>query len=80
MSTGFFTRKNHIESILSIYSGLALTCLDLLSQVIAILDRLKDERESSGPKDEGQAEVPNLSQEDRDWNKDDPDEGIIYVD
>lgn len=50
------------------------------SRVIAILDRLKSERENTGHQDQGQADVSNLSQEDRDGNTDDPDEGIIYVD
>ncbi|KAJ8631532.1 hypothetical protein MRB53_024855 [Persea americana] len=50
------------------------------SRVIAILDRLKSERENTGHQDHGQADVSDLSQEDRDGNTDDPDEGIIYVD
>lgn len=48
--------------------------------MIAILDRLKSERENTGHQDQGQADVSNLSLEDRDGNTDDPDEGIIYVD
>lgn len=80
MSSEFYTVENHLESIPFICSVSALTCLISLSQVIAILDRLKSERENTGHQDQGQADVSNLSQEDRDGNTDDPDEGIIYVD
>lgn len=80
MSSEFYTVENHLESISFICSVLALTCLISLSQVIAILDRLKSERENTGHQDHGQADVSDLSQEDRDGNTDDPDEGIIYVD
>ncbi|KAJ6845150.1 putative ribosome-binding factor A, chloroplastic [Iris pallida] len=48
------------------------------SRVIAILDRLKDEKSSEGEHVE-QSEEPNLSEDDGDWDKDDPDEGIIYI-
>ncbi|KAJ6838239.1 putative ribosome-binding factor A, chloroplastic [Iris pallida] len=48
------------------------------SRVIAILDRLKDEKSSEG-EDVEQSEEPNLSEDDGDWDKDDPDEGIIYI-
>ncbi|KAL5985914.1 hypothetical protein ACLOJK_027904 [Asimina triloba] len=50
------------------------------SRVIAILDRLKEERESSKNQNERQSDPSNPSPEDQDWDPDDPDEGIIYVD
>eukprot|EP00262_Sarcandra_glabra_P007969 TRINITY_DN21129_c0_g1_i1.p1 TRINITY_DN21129_c0_g1~~TRINITY_DN21129_c0_g1_i1.p1 ORF type:complete len:222 (-),score=40.35 TRINITY_DN21129_c0_g1_i1:526-1191(-) len=49
------------------------------SRVIAILDRLKEEKKVSEAQDEGQSDSSNLSQEERDWDGDDPDEGIIYI-
>lgn len=50
------------------------------SRVIAILDRLKSEETNSENQEEGQSDLLNLSQEDRERDPDDPDEGIIYVD
>lgn len=48
------------------------------SRVIAILDRLKNEKNSDGQEHE-QSESPNLSAEDGERDKDDTDEGIIYI-
>ncbi|XP_058098798.1 probable ribosome-binding factor A, chloroplastic [Magnolia sinica] len=48
------------------------------SRVIAILDRLKSEKKKPEGQDGGQSDLSNLSQEDKDWDTDDPDEGIIY--
>lgn len=48
------------------------------SRVIAILDRLKNENSLEGQGAE-QSEVPNAPDDDEDWEKDDPDEGIIYI-
>lgn len=58
----------------------------IFQKVIAILDKLKDERENSGRKDEEEEpKSSELSELDEDWNKDDrdgdgdEDGGIIYV-
>ncbi|KAK6916656.1 Ribosome-binding factor A [Dillenia turbinata] len=48
------------------------------SRVIAILDRIKNEKEAAARQDGGQ-ESSVVTQEDGDWEDDDPDEGIIYV-
>ncbi|KAF5751055.1 hypothetical protein HS088_TW02G00065 [Tripterygium wilfordii] len=50
------------------------------SRVIAILDRLQDEKKTTGSQSEKLDESSDLYQDDRDWDGDDPDEGIIYVD
>ncbi|XP_042493523.1 probable ribosome-binding factor A, chloroplastic [Macadamia integrifolia] len=49
------------------------------SRVIAILDRLKDEKKAVEVQDEGQSESSYPSEDDRDWDADDPDEGIVYI-
>ncbi|XP_020571422.1 probable ribosome-binding factor A, chloroplastic [Phalaenopsis equestris] len=50
------------------------------SRVIAILDKLKEERENSGRKDEEEeSKSPELSELDEDWDRHGHDEGIIYV-
>ncbi|XP_068646514.1 probable ribosome-binding factor A, chloroplastic [Aristolochia californica] len=43
------------------------------SRVIAILDKIKNEKNKN-------VDPPNPSKEDSDWDTEDPDEGIIYVD
>lgn len=48
------------------------------SRVIAILDRIKAEKKVVDEDDE--LESSDRSQGDQDWEGDDPDEGIIYVD
>ncbi|XP_072993485.1 probable ribosome-binding factor A, chloroplastic [Typha latifolia] len=49
------------------------------SRVLAILDRLKDEKNfAEGQDAEEPSEQSNVSEED-DWDKDEPDEGIVYV-
>lgn len=48
-------------------------------QVIAILDRLKNEKNSDGQNQQEQSESTNLSEEDGEGSKDDTDEGIIYI-
>ncbi|KAF6139152.1 hypothetical protein GIB67_002414 [Kingdonia uniflora] len=51
------------------------------SRVIAILDKLKNENttgESEGEKGE-YSESSDIPEDDRDWDVEDPDEGIIYV-
>lgn len=48
-------------------------------QVIAILDRLKDGKNNSEGQSKDQLESPNLSEGDEDWNRDDTDEGVIYI-
>ena len=47
--------------------------------MIAILDKLKNENKNSEGEDKDLAESPTLSEEEREWDKDDTDEGIIYV-
>ncbi|KAJ4964474.1 hypothetical protein NE237_024413 [Protea cynaroides] len=49
------------------------------SRVIAILDRLKDEKKDVEVPDEGQLESSYPSADDRDLDVDDPDEGIVYI-
>ncbi|KAF5946993.1 hypothetical protein HYC85_017221 [Camellia sinensis] len=50
------------------------------NRVIAILDRIKNEKKIPGSPGDDQIESSELPQEDRDWDGDDPDdEGIIYV-
>lgn len=60
--------------------GLIWTCFDDSPQVIAILDRIKAGKKKEEDEDDGQFGSSNGSQDDRDWEGDDPDEGIIYVD
>lgn len=48
--------------------------------MIAILDRIKNEKEPQASKEGEQFDSSDASQEDRDWEGDDPDEDIIYVD
>uniref|UniRef100_A0A5B7ABI4 Ribosome-binding factor A n=1 Tax=Davidia involucrata TaxID=16924 RepID=A0A5B7ABI4_DAVIN len=50
------------------------------SRVIAILDRIKNEKEIGESQVDNQYEKSDLPQDDREWEEDDPDdEGIIYV-
>lgn len=49
------------------------------SRVLAILDRLKNERESAEVPDAEQSEASNKSEENGDLDNDDLDEGIIYI-
>nr|DAD47000.1 TPA_asm: hypothetical protein HUJ06_016937 [Nelumbo nucifera] len=49
------------------------------SRVIAILDRLKNEKKNAESHDEGKSQSSDLSEDDRDWDVDDPDDGIIYI-
>lgn len=49
------------------------------SRVLAILDRLKEEKKSSEGNDVKQLEPLNSSEEDGDGDMDDEDEGIIYI-
>lgn len=49
------------------------------SRVIAILDKIKNEKKTKDSQDEEQFDSPDASQEDGDWEGDDPDEDIIYV-
>lgn len=50
------------------------------NRVIAILDRIKNEKKIRESPGDDQIESSELPQEDRDWDGDDPDdEGIIYV-
>ncbi|KAM0942340.1 putative ribosome-binding factor A, K domain-like, alpha/beta [Dioscorea sansibarensis] len=49
------------------------------SRVIAILDRLKEEKKNSENQDKERLEQSNSSEDDGDWDKDDTDEGIIYI-
>lgn len=54
--------------------------MSLTFQVIAILDRIKNEKEPKASKEGEQFDSSDASQDDRDWEGDDPDEDIIYVD
>lgn len=47
--------------------------------MIAILDKIKNEKRSEGSQDEEQDESSDPLQDDIDWEGDDPDEGIIYI-
>lgn len=47
--------------------------------MIAILDRLKEEKKNSENQDKEQLEQSNSLEDDGDWDKDDTDEGIIYI-
>ncbi|XP_022948118.1 probable ribosome-binding factor A, chloroplastic [Cucurbita moschata] len=49
------------------------------SRVIAILDRIKDEKNNIDDEDMEQSELSDAPQDDRDWEEDDADEDIIYV-
>ncbi|KAL6209509.1 hypothetical protein ACLB2K_020449 [Fragaria x ananassa] len=49
------------------------------SRVIAILDRIKNEKKNGEIQDEDQLESSDTPQDDKDWEDDDPDEDIIYV-
>ncbi|XP_059654032.1 probable ribosome-binding factor A, chloroplastic [Cornus florida] len=50
------------------------------SRVIAILDRIKNEKKIPGSQVDDQDELANLPQDERDWDGDDlDDEGIIYI-
>ncbi|GAV60278.1 RBFA domain-containing protein [Cephalotus follicularis] len=49
------------------------------SRVIAILDKIKAEKDDTNSQNEKQPESSNLSRDDKDWEDDDPDEDIIYV-
>ncbi|PKI53638.1 hypothetical protein CRG98_025971 [Punica granatum] len=50
------------------------------SRVIAILDRIKAEKKMEEDEDDEQVRPSDGSQDNQDWEGDDPDEGIIYVD
>lgn len=49
------------------------------SRVIAILDRLKNEKTNPDGQDKEQSESPDISEEDGEWGKDDTDEDVIYI-
>ncbi|KAB2603259.1 ribosome-binding factor A [Pyrus ussuriensis x Pyrus communis] len=48
-------------------------------QVIAILDKIKNERKDEEIQDEEQLESSEAPEDDGDWEADDPDEDIIYI-
>ncbi|KAG2705853.1 hypothetical protein I3760_05G074600 [Carya illinoinensis] len=48
-------------------------------QVIAILDKIKNEKNNEESQDVEQSDPSNVSQDDGHWEGDDPDEDIIYV-
>lgn len=52
---------------------------DNLFQVIAILDKIKAEKEIAADEEEEEFESSDSPQDDKDWEGDDPDEDIIYV-
>lgn len=47
--------------------------------MIAILDKIKDEKNIAGNEDGERREASDVTQDDSDWEGDDPDEDIIYV-
>lgn len=47
--------------------------------MLAILDRLKEEKNNSAADDVEQLEPLNTSEEDGDGDRDDQDEGVIYI-
>ncbi|XP_065865298.1 probable ribosome-binding factor A, chloroplastic [Euphorbia lathyris] len=49
------------------------------SRVIAILDKIKAEKEDEVYEDDDLSELSDSPQNDKDWDSDDPDEDIIYV-
>ncbi|KAF3435808.1 hypothetical protein FNV43_RR22900 [Rhamnella rubrinervis] len=49
------------------------------SRVIAILDRIKDEKKTAESEDDEQIDSSDASLGDKDWEDDDPDEDIIYI-
>ncbi|XP_009378472.2 probable ribosome-binding factor A, chloroplastic [Pyrus x bretschneideri] len=49
------------------------------SRVIAILDKIKNERKDEEIQDEEQLESSEAPEDDGDWEADDPDEDIIYI-
>lgn len=65
------------ESIIGFLAD--IDTFNLTFQVIAILDRIKAEKENGFDEDDDLSESSDSPQEDRDWEGDDPDEDIIYV-
>ncbi|KAJ8767191.1 hypothetical protein K2173_013588 [Erythroxylum novogranatense] len=49
------------------------------SRVIAILDKIKDEKKPTQRQDDELSNISGSPEDDRNWEGDDPDEGIIYV-
>ncbi|GMN55812.1 hypothetical protein TIFTF001_024935 [Ficus carica] len=49
------------------------------SRVIAILDKIKNEKKTAEHEDDEETESSGSPQDDRDWETDDPDEDIIYI-
>lgn len=49
------------------------------SRVIAILDRIKDEKNNIDDEDMEKSELSDAPQDDRDWEEDEADEDIIYI-
>ncbi|KAM1105952.1 hypothetical protein ACFX13_002913 [Malus domestica] len=49
------------------------------SRVIAIFDKIKNEKKDSETQDEEQLESSEAPEDDGDWEADDPDEDIIYI-
>ncbi|KAF8012561.1 hypothetical protein BT93_I0659 [Corymbia citriodora subsp. variegata] len=49
------------------------------SRVIAILDKIKEEKKTAGGRDEEQVEASDHPQDESDWEGEDPDGDVIYV-
>lgn len=47
--------------------------------MIAILDKIKNEKKTAEHEDYKETESSGSPQDDRDWETDDPDEDIIYI-
>ncbi|KAK9287407.1 hypothetical protein L1049_015827 [Liquidambar formosana] len=86
--SGLKSKAKYVRSMLGRRMKLRLTpeirfledeSLERGSRVIAILDRIKNEKKIAESPNEAQLESSDFPQDDRDWADDDPDEDIIYV-
>ncbi|KAK9164420.1 hypothetical protein Syun_005322 [Stephania yunnanensis] len=85
---GLKSKAKYVRSVLGKRMKLRLTpeirfiedeSLERGSRVIEILDRLKKEKNKGEDQSEMPSKESDMSEEDRDLDVDDPDEGIIYV-
>ncbi|KAK3421036.1 hypothetical protein EUGRSUZ_G01743 [Eucalyptus grandis] len=85
---GLKSKAKYVRSVLGRRMKLRLTpeirfiedeSLERGSRVIAILDKIKDEKKTAGGQDEEQVEESDHPQDESDWEGEDPDGDIIYV-
>lgn len=85
---GLKSKAKYVRSMLGRRMKLRLTpeirfiedeSLERGSRVIAILDKIKDEKKTAGGQDEEQVEESDHPQDESDWEGEDPDGDIIYV-